>query len=198
MQPGLYFIYRRQSMASKPAKSNVSNRSNHASSVSHPLATPTDLTPEQVRTVTEAINPIVADAVALFIKAKNFHWHLAGSHYRDYHILFDEHAEQLMESLDPLAERVRRIGGTTLRSVGHVQALTGIADDDDDLVPADEMIERLLSDNLHIARQMRSAIELTQENRDHATSDLLIDLLDATEKRIWFLHEISQGGANMK
>jgi starvation-inducible DNA-binding protein len=185
-------------MASKTAQPKKSDRSNHSSSRSRALATPTDLTPEQVRTVTEAINPIIADAVALFMKAKNFHWHLVGSHYRDYHILFDEHAEQLMESLDPLAERVRRIGGTTLRSVGHVQALTGIDDDDDDLVLADQMIERLLDDNLHIAKQMRAAIELTQENRDHPTSDLLIDLLDATEKRIWFLHEISQGGSNMR
>ncbi len=185
-------------MASKTTKPKMPKRPKNSSSAPRPLATPTDLTPEQVQAVSEAINPIIADTMALFMKAKNFHWHLVGSHYRDYHILFDEHAEQLMASLDPLAERVRRIGGTTLRSIGHVQELTAIADDNDDLVLADEMIERLLADNLHIGKQMRAAIELTQENRDHPTSDLLIELLDATEKRIWFLHEISQGSSNVK
>jgi starvation-inducible DNA-binding protein len=161
-----------------------------------PLATPTDLTAKQVQAVVNAINPIIADTVALYIKVKNFHWHLAGSHYRDYHILFDEHAEQLLTSLDPLAERIRRIGGTTLRSIGHVQQLTSIEDDDDPFVSADEMLKRLLADNTQIAKQLRDGIELTQDQRDHPTSDLLISLLDEAEKRIWFLHETIQGGEN--
>jgi len=160
------------------------------------LATPTDLTASQVEAVSNAINPLIADTVALYIKAKNFHWHLAGSHYRDYHLLFDEHAEQLLAALDPLAERVRRIGGTTLRSIGHIQQLTSIADDDDEFVSAEEMLERLLEDNLHIAKQLRDAIELSQDKRDHPTSDLLIGLLDEAEKRIWFLHETLQGAEN--
>jgi starvation-inducible DNA-binding protein len=161
-----------------------------------PLATPTDLTAKQVQAVVDAVNPIIADTVALYIKVKNFHWHLAGSHYRDYHILFDEHAEQLLASLDPLAERVRRIGGTTLRSIGHVQQMTCIEDDDEPFVPANEMLKRLLADNAQIAQQLRDGIELAQEQRDHPTSDLLIGLLDDAEKRIWFLHETTQGGDN--
>jgi starvation-inducible DNA-binding protein len=174
-------------MNTKAAKSATSP-SRHASSVSL-LSTPTDLTSRQVEAVTRTINPILADTVALYIKVKNFHWHLVSSHYRDYHILFDEHAEQLLASIDPLAERVRRIGGTTLRSVGHVQELSSIKDDDDTFVSAADMLKRLLSDNLQIAKQIREAIELTQDNRDHPTSDLLISLLDEAEKRIWFLHE---------
>jgi len=160
------------------------------------LATPTDLTASQAQAVTQAINPIIADTVALYLKTKNFHWHLAGSHYRDYHLLFDEHAEQLLAALDPLAERVRRIGGTTLRSIGHVQRLSAISDDDDEFVSAEDMLERLLEDNLHIAKQVRSAIELSQDKRDHPTSDLLIGILDETEKRIWFLHETLQNAEN--
>ena len=185
-------------MVTKGSKSKPAPRKKSSSSAPFPLATPTDLTPSQVKAVIEAINPIIADTVALYIKVKNFHWHLASSHYRDYHILFDEHAEQLLDSLDPLAERVRRIGGTTLRSIGHIQQLTAIPDDNDDFVSADEMIERLLRDNLHVAKQLRNAIELTQEKRDHPTSDLLIDLLDGAEKRIWFLHETIQGGENVR
>lgn len=176
-------------------KKSIKAKGNDAATPA-PLATPTDLSKKQVQTVVDAINPIIADTVALYIKVKNFHWHLAGSHYRDYHILFDEHAEQLLASLDPLAERIRRIGGTTLRSIGHVQELTSIEDDDDAFVPADEMLRRLLADNTQIAKQLRDGIELTQEQRDHPTSDLLIGLLDEAEKRIWFLHETIQGEDN--
>jgi starvation-inducible DNA-binding protein len=167
-------------------------------SVPRPLATPTDLTPQEVEAIAQTINPLIADAIALYVKTKNFHWHLVGSHFRDYHLLFDEHAEQLLESIDPLAERVRRIGGTTIRSVGHIQELMQIADDDNEFVTAEGMIKRLLKDNLHIAKQLRAALEITEEKRDMPTNDLLIDLLDMTEKRIWFLHEISQGGENME
>jgi len=163
-----------------------------------PLATPTDLTAQEVQAVTAAINPLIADSIALYVKLKNFHWHVVGSHFRDYHLMFDEHADEILASLDPLAERVRRIGGTTIRSMGHVQELTRVEDDDDEFVTPDAMINRLIKDNLHMAKQLRSAIELTEEKRDMPTNDLLMELLDATEKRIWFLHEISQGGENME
>jgi starvation-inducible DNA-binding protein len=185
-------------MVTKTKKTNSTKSQKSSSIASRAIATPTDLTPTQVKKIVETMNPIIADTVALYIKVKNFHWHLASSHYRDYHILFDEHAEQLVTSLDPLAERVRRIGGATIRSIGHIQKLTGVEDDNDEFVSADDMIERLLADNLSIAKQLRKAIELTQDNRDHPTSDLLIGILDDTEKRIWFLHETIQGGENVK
>ncbi len=156
------------------------------------LATPTDLTSDAVETVTRALNELVADSLALYVKTKNFHWHLAGAHFRDYHLLFDEQADQLLASVDPLAERVRRIGGTTLRSIGHISELQTVIDDDEAFVPAEEMIERLLSDNRHMAEQQRAAIELADDKRDHPTSNLLQGLLDETEKRIWFLYEASQ------
>src|SRR5919199_5996008 len=97
-----------------------------------PLATPTDLTPQDVQAVTEAVNPLIGDAFALYVKTKNFHWHLAGSHFRDYHLLFDEHADQIFDAIDILAERVRRVGGTTIRSISHISQLQTIADDNDE------------------------------------------------------------------
>jgi starvation-inducible DNA-binding protein len=158
------------------------------------LATPTDLAQEQVEAVTEVVNALIADAFTLYVKTKNYHWHLAGSHFRDYHLLFDEQAEMLIDSLDVLAERVRRIGGTTIRSVGHITRLQSLVDDDDEFVPPAEMIDRLIKDNRHIAEKQRDAIEICERNQDTPTSNVLQDLLDKTEKRIWFLFEIAQGG----
>jgi starvation-inducible DNA-binding protein len=160
------------------------------------LATPTDLKPEEVRAVVEAINPLIADAFALYTKTKNFHWHIASSHYRDYHLLLDEQAASIFESIDPLAERVRRIGGTTIRSITHISQLQTIADDNNDFVPPDKMIAELLNDNQHIASQQRAAIEICERNRDTPTSNLLQEILDQTERRIWFLYEVSTGGRN--
>src|SRR3989441_4817340 len=115
------------------------------------LATPTDLKPEEVRAVTETVNRLIADAFALYVKTKNFHWHLAGSHFRDYHLLFDEQADAIFGSIDILAERVRRIGGTTIRGISHIGQLQTIEDDNDDFVPAGEMVRRLMQDNAHMA-----------------------------------------------
>ena len=161
-----------------------------------PLATPTDLEQEEVRAVVEAINPLVADAFALYTKTKNFHWHVAGSHYRDYHLLLDEQATSIFEAIDPLAERVRRIGGTTIRSITHISQLQTIKDDDRNFVPPDEMIEELLNDNCQLAARQREAIEVCEVNRDMPTSNLLQEILDQTERRIWFLYEVSTGGSN--
>ncbi|GAC1404399.1 MAG: hypothetical protein NVSMB56_18990 [Pyrinomonadaceae bacterium] len=111
------------------------------------LATPTDLKPKEVKAVVEAVNPLIADSFALYVKTKNFHWHLSGSHFRDYHLLFDEQADAIFESIDILAERMRRIGGTTLRSISHISQLQTIEDDNDEFVPPDQMIRRLLDDN---------------------------------------------------
>jgi len=155
------------------------------------LATPTGLTSEEVKAVTQALNSLIADAFALYLKTKNFHWHLAGPHFRDYHLLFDEQADQLLASTDPLAERVRRIGGLTIHSISHIAELQSIADNNEIYVPAEEMVQHLLADNAHIAGRLRAAMELADAHHDHATSNLLQELLDETEKRIWFLYEVS-------
>jgi len=162
------------------------------SSVPSQLATPTDLTRDQEQAVVAAVNPLVADAFALYVKTKNFHWHLSGPRFRDYHLLFDEHAEVILASIDPLAERVRRIGGTTIRSIGHIGRLQTLQDDNDDFVEADEMVRRLLEDNRHMASAQRAAIEICDDNKDTPTGNILQEILDGTERRIWFLYEILQ------
>ena len=178
----------------KAAKSG-SNRKNGVKTfpAPSPLATPTDLRPEEAKAVVEAVNPLIADSLALFVKVKNFHWHVSGPHFRDYHLLFDEQAEAIMGSVDELAERVRRIGGTTIRSVSHISELQTIEDDNEEFVPWDRMIHRLLDDNRQIAEAQRAAIEVCEDNRDTPTANLLQDILNETEKRIWFLNEICQG-----
>ncbi len=163
---------------------------------SRQLATVTDLTSKEAQAVTEAINPLIADAFALYVKTKNFHWHLSGSHFRDYHLLFDEQADAIFESIDIMAERVRRVGGTTIRSIGHIGQLQTIDDDNDDFVPAGQMIKRLMDDNAHIAQMIRAAIEVCDKHRDSASSNALQEILDETERRKWFLFEIMQGQSN--
>jgi starvation-inducible DNA-binding protein len=157
-----------------------------------PLATPTELTKGEVSAVVAAVNPLIADAFALYVKTKNFHWHASGSHFRDYHLLFDEQADAIFDSIDVLAERVRKLGGTTIRSIGDISHRQTIADDDDAFVPPQAMVERLLADNRHIAEQQRAAITVCDEHRDSPTGNILQDLLDQTERRIWFLFEISR------
>jgi starvation-inducible DNA-binding protein len=163
---------------------------------SRQLATVTDLTSKEAQAVTEAVNLLIADAFALYVKTKNFHWHLSGSHFRDYHLLFDEQAEAIFESIDIMAERVRRVGGTTIRSISHIGQLQTIDDDNDDFVPAGQMIKRLMDDNAHIAQMIRAAIEVCDKQRDSASSNALQEILDETERRKWFLFEIMQGQSN--
>lgn len=153
------------------------------------LATPTDLSSDDVRKVTEAINPLVADAFALYVKTKNFHWHLSGARFRDIHLLLDEQAKAIFGTTDPLAERVRRIGGTTIRSISHINQLQTIGDDNDEFVDPDEMIRRLMEDNRHYAALQRQAHEVCDQAGDVATASLLEDVIDQTERRIWFLYE---------
>jgi starvation-inducible DNA-binding protein len=160
------------------------------------LATQTDLSPQETKAITEAVNPLIADAFALYVKTKNFHWHLYGSHFRDYHELFDEHAEAILESIDIMAERVRRVGGTTIRSISHIGQLQTIEDDNSTVVPAGEMVRILMEDNGHIAKMIRDAITVCDKNRDSATSNQLQDILDKTERRKWFLYEVVQGSKN--
>lgn len=158
------------------------------------LATPSDLTPREAQAVTEALNPLVADLFALYVKTKNFHWHLAGSHFRDYHLLFDKQADQIFEGIDLLAERVRKVGGTTIRSIGHISQLQTIADDNEELVAAGEMVRRLMDDNAQLARAQRAAHEVCDRSRDYATASILETLIDEAERRTWFLFEVAQGG----
>lgn len=160
------------------------------------LATSTDLTPEQVQAVCEAVNPLIADSLALYVKTKNFHWHVSGAHFRDLHLLFDEQAEVILDSVDVLAERVRRIGGTTLRSISHIGELQTIADNNEEFVSPEQMVQELLADNRHMAEQQRAAVEVCEKNQDVATSNRIEEVLDGTERRIWFLFEITQDTAH--
>jgi starvation-inducible DNA-binding protein len=161
-----------------------------------PLATETDLKSEEVQAITEAINPLIADAFALYTKTKNYHWHVAGSHFRDYHKLFDKQAESLLKSIDLLAERVRRIGGTTIRSIGHISQLQTVKDDNSDYVPTGEMMRRLMEDNKRMAQKQRAAYEICERCHDVATSGVLQGLIDETERRTWYLFEVVQGMNN--
>ena len=157
------------------------------------LATPTDLTPHEVRAVTEAVNPLIADAFALYVKTKNYHWHVYGPRFNDLHRLFDEQAETVLESIDEMAERVRKIGGTTIRGINHIGQLQTIEDDNDSLVSPERMVRRLAEDNALMAKKVHDAITICDRNRDVGTSNTLQDIRDKTERRKWFLFEILQG-----
>src|SRR5689334_13791172 len=160
------------------------------------LATKTDLTAQETQAITEALNPLIADAFALYVKTKNFHWHLSGSHFREYHLLFDDHAEAIFASIDILAERVRRVGGTTIRSISHISELQTIEDDNNEFVPPGEMARRLMDDNAQMAKAQRAAHEVCDKNRDYATASELEVIIDQTERRTWFLFEVCQGMDN--
>jgi starvation-inducible DNA-binding protein len=176
-----------------PKESNMAqNNKLENQSVSNQLSTPTDLKTEGVAKIVATLNPLIADSLALYIKTKNFHWHLSGMHFRDLHLMFDEQAEQLFASVDPLAERVRKLGGTTLRSIGHIAQTQTIKDDNEDFVTPLEMLERLLKDNKQMAASQRAAHEVCDDHRDYATSSLLEVSIDETERRIWFLFETLQ------
>jgi starvation-inducible DNA-binding protein len=156
------------------------------------MATPSDLERAGVTKIAAALNGIVADSFALYVKTKNFHWHLSGPHFRDYHVMFDEQADQIFAAIDPLAERVRKIGATTLRSIGDIAKQQSLKDSDAVRVPPLEMIKELLSDNKAVAIKMRAAHAICDDNHDVATASLLEIYLDETERRIWFLFETSR------
>ncbi len=160
------------------------------------LATVTDLTPQESQAITEALNPLVADLFALYVKTKNFHWHMSGSHFRDYHLLLDEHADQIFEAIDILAERVRRVGGTTIRSISHIAQLQNVQDSNEDFVAPGEMMRQLMEDNGILAKTQREAHKVCEDNRDVATASLLEVTIDEAERRKWFLYEVIQGMDN--
>src|SRR3954463_11510278 len=157
-----------------------------------PLATPTDLGKPATKDVSAAMNALLADVFALYFKTKNFHWHLSGPHFRDYHLLFDEQAAQLFAMTDPLAERVRKVGGSTLKSVGPIPRLQRILDNDVDYVDPEDMLAELCEDNKMLAARLREAHNVCEEHRDLATASLIETWIDATEQRTWFLFETSQ------
>jgi starvation-inducible DNA-binding protein len=156
------------------------------------LDTPTDLSPEAVRDLSSALNGLLANAFALYLKTKNFHWHVSGPHFRDYHLLLDEQAEQIFASTDELAERVRKIGGITLRSIGDIARRQTIKDNDEKFVAPSEMLRELMADNKAMAAAMRKAHEVADKHEDAATAGLLETFIDATERRTWFLFEAAR------
>ena len=153
------------------------------------LKTPSGLNKDDAAEIAAALNGLVADAFALYIKTKNFHWHMSGPHFRDYHLLFDEQADQIFATIDPLAERVRKIGYTTLRSVGQVSKLSKVIDNDKEYVTPAEMIVELLADNRAMAESMRKCHGLCDDKEDSGTAGLLELYIDETERRTWFLFE---------
>jgi starvation-inducible DNA-binding protein len=160
------------------------------------LDTPTDLDSSAVAAVSEALNGLLADSFALYLKTKNFHWHVSGPHFRDYHLLLDDQAAEIFGATDDMAERVRKIGGTTLRSIGHIAQLQSIEDNDADFVPPGAMLKELMDDNKRIAARMRKAHEVADEHDDVATASLIEVWIDQTEKRTWFLFEAARGASN--
>ena len=156
------------------------------------LATPTDLANEKTKVVATALNGLVADAFALYLKTKNFHWHMSGPHFRDYHLMLDEQADQIFASIDPLAERVRKIGHRTLLGITHISELTKVADNKQTFVLPDQMLIELLRDNEEMAASMRKAHQVCDDNDDVASASLLEIYIDETERRTWFLFETTR------
>jgi starvation-inducible DNA-binding protein len=158
------------------------------------LDTPTDLRPEGVAEISAKLNVVLADFFALYLKTKNFHWHISGPHFRDYHLLLDQQGEQIFDATDDIAERVRKIGGTTLRSIGHIAQLQTLKDNDEDFVGPLAMLRELTNDNKALVVSMRAAHEVADKNGDVATTSLLENWIDEAERRTWFLFEASRKG----
>ena len=157
-----------------------------------PLDTPTDLKPDAVKDISGALNILLADMFALYLKTKNFHWHVSGPHFRDYHLLLDEQADQIFATTDAIAERVRKIGGMTLRSIGQVGRLQRVMDNDAEYVTPLDMLAELRDDNKELAANMRETHGLCDDGDDIATASLLEVWIDEAERRTWFLFEVSR------
>ena len=157
-----------------------------------PLATRTDLSSDAVRDIAPAMNAILADVFALYLKTKNFHWHMSGPHFRDYHLLLDEQADQIYAMTDPIAERIRKIGGATLKSIGHIARTQRVLDNDADYVEPLAMLAELREDNKELTTRLREVHELCDEHHDVATASLIEVWIDETERRSWFLFEATR------
>ncbi|MDQ2765123.1 MAG: DNA starvation/stationary phase protection protein [Pseudomonadota bacterium] len=159
-----------------------------------PLKTPTDIKSNAAKSVAEALNGILADSFALYIKTKNFHWHVSGPHFRDYHLMLDDQAAQILGTTDAIAERVRKTGNTTLRSIGDIARHQTITDNDEPFVSAADMLVELRDDNLKLVETLREAKDIVDDAKDNATSGILDDWTDQAEERAWFLFEASRNG----
>lgn len=158
------------------------------------LHTPSDMKSAATKATAAAMNGILADVYALYLKTKNFHWHMSGPHFRDYHVMLDEQSDQLFAMTDPIAERVRKLGSTTLRSIGHIARTQRVLDNDAEYVEPSDMLAELCEDNKALATRLRAAHVVCEESRDVATASLLEVWLDETERRTWFLFEASRPG----
>ena len=154
-----------------------------------PLQTPTDLQGQATKDISAALNLLLADLFGLYLKTKNFHWHVSGPHFRDYHLLLDEQADQIYATTDPVAERVRKLGGGTLRSIGQIARLQRVQDNDADYVTPQDMLAELREDNQQLAVRLREAHGVCDEHNDMATGSLIEVWIDEAERRIWFLYE---------
>ena len=172
---------------------NTTKSQNHRGA-SGALVTPTDLSATATKEISGAMNAIAADVYALYIKTKNFHWHLSGPHFRDYHLLFDEQADQIFAMTDAIAERIRKVGGTTLRSIGHIARMQRVLDNDAEYVEPSDMLAELREDNKALAARLREAHNVCEEYRDIATASLIEVWIDETERRTWFLYEAGRRG----
>jgi starvation-inducible DNA-binding protein len=155
------------------------------------LTTPTHLGADARRDIAGAMNAVLADVFAIYLKVKNFHWHMSGSHFRDYHLMLDDQGDALYAMTDPLAERVRMLGGTTLRSIGHIARLQRVDDNDADYVEPRDMLAELREDNLALLARLREVHDLCDEYRDVATASLVEEWIEQGERRVWFLFEAS-------
>src|ERR1700681_4081988 len=178
-------------MMNKPVEKNARDleRSRKA-----PLATRTDLSAAATKDIAAAMNAMLADVFALYVKTKNFHWHMSGPHFRDYHLLLDEQADQLYAMTDPIAERIRKVGGSTLKSIGHIARTQRVLDNDADYVEPLDMLAELREDNKELAARLREAHNVCEEHRDIASASLIEVWIDETERRTWFLFEASRKG----
>lgn len=158
------------------------------------LKTPTDLPTNGATNVADALNGILADSYALYLKTKNFHWHVSGPHFRDYHLLFDDQATQILATTDEIAERIRKTGNVTLRSIGDISRHQTLRDNDAEFVPAQAMLAELRDDNLKVIEHLRAAKDLADDAKDNATSAIIDEWTDAAEQRAWFLFEAAQAG----
>ncbi len=161
---------------------------------SAPLATPTDLKANATKDISASLNAVLADVFALYLKTKNFHWHMSGPHFRDYHLMLDEQANELFAMTDPLAERCRKLGGPTLRSIGHIARTQRVLDNDAEYVEPADMLAELRDDNRGMAATLRTAHDLCDEHRDIASASMLEVWIDETERRTWFLFESTRNG----
>jgi starvation-inducible DNA-binding protein len=181
----------KEATMSKPIKQNTANVK---SSRNAPMVTPTDLSAAATRDIAAAMNGVLADVFALYIKTKNFHWHMSGPHFRDYHLLLDEQATQLYAMTDPIAERVRKVGGSTLRSIGAIARTQRVLDNDAEYVEPLDMLAELREDSKELAGRLRQAHNVCDEHRDIATASFIEVWIDETERRTWFLFEASRKG----